>query len=259
MHSSDAAQRRAAAVAYGNRAVARQRAVSRDARRAALDCEEHAQNVVDDFDGLDAEWEYGAGNRLQRKQPSATLLCREKERVIAGHERDRRDAARAAARSNRALHEYLVWREGFERSEHQQEPQRLEQAEREAVAAAAAAAAATAAAAAAATAAAAARRARAAELAAALQVRAAPQPAHQPALVAALDGLDAARAAQSAQQPANIRPTNAAPSGTDCSVCLSALNSGDCCVTLCNHFFHASCIAVWLRSNQTCPNCRAGL
>ena len=48
----------------------------------------------------------------------------------------------------------------------------------------------------------------------------------------------------------------------ECSVCLTMIKAKDKFVRLpcsetTNHCFHADCIKPWLRSHNTCPNCRA--
>ncbi|CAK9152056.1 unnamed protein product [Ilex paraguariensis] len=47
--------------------------------------------------------------------------------------------------------------------------------------------------------------------------------------------------------------------GGDCAVCLSKFEPRDQLrlLPLCCHAFHASCIDMWLSSNQTCPLCRS--
>ncbi|KAL4585975.1 hypothetical protein LXL04_010603 [Taraxacum kok-saghyz] len=47
--------------------------------------------------------------------------------------------------------------------------------------------------------------------------------------------------------------------GGDCAVCLSKFKGIDQLrlLPLCCHAFHAQCIDVWLKSNQTCPLCRS--
>ncbi|PKA63159.1 E3 ubiquitin-protein ligase ATL59 [Apostasia shenzhenica] len=46
---------------------------------------------------------------------------------------------------------------------------------------------------------------------------------------------------------------------TECSVCLSAFRKGEKVRQLpaCKHSFHAPCIDMWLRSQTSCPCCRA--
>ncbi|XP_052172099.1 RING-H2 finger protein ATL51-like [Diospyros lotus] len=48
--------------------------------------------------------------------------------------------------------------------------------------------------------------------------------------------------------------------GGDCAVCLSEFTEGEEVQVLpeCGHSFHARCINLWLRSNPSCPLCRAG-
>ncbi|WVZ23049.1 hypothetical protein V8G54_001593 [Vigna mungo] len=43
-----------------------------------------------------------------------------------------------------------------------------------------------------------------------------------------------------------------------CSVCLSQICKGEKVRSLpvCNHSYHADCIAAWLKNNTTCPLCR---
>jgi hypothetical protein len=40
----------------------------------------------------------------------------------------------------------------------------------------------------------------------------------------------------------------------DCSICYDTKSN---CVSDCNHQFHKSCIDIWLKTNNTCPLCRA--
>ncbi|KVH94032.1 E3 ubiquitin-protein ligase EL5-like [Cynara cardunculus var. scolymus] len=46
---------------------------------------------------------------------------------------------------------------------------------------------------------------------------------------------------------------------SECSVCLSVFEEGEEVrkLPICNHFFHASCIDMWLHSHIDCPLCRA--
>jgi hypothetical protein len=42
-----------------------------------------------------------------------------------------------------------------------------------------------------------------------------------------------------------------------CSVCKEDYVDGDeVVITGCNHLFHACCLATWVKTKQTCPNCR---
>lgn len=45
----------------------------------------------------------------------------------------------------------------------------------------------------------------------------------------------------------------------DCAICLDNFNVGDKCRVLpnCHHFFHVSCIDLWLVKSPFCPICRA--
>jgi hypothetical protein len=48
----------------------------------------------------------------------------------------------------------------------------------------------------------------------------------------------------------------------ECSICLGMIKAKDTfkrlsCSETTNHCFHSKCITPWLRSNNTCPNCRA--
>ncbi|WCJ27713.1 RING/U-box superfamily protein [Euphorbia peplus] len=49
--------------------------------------------------------------------------------------------------------------------------------------------------------------------------------------------------------------------GNDCSVCLAEFQENESLRLLpkCNHSFHLSCIDTWLKSNATCPLCRANI
>ncbi|XP_044501394.1 E3 ubiquitin-protein ligase ATL4-like [Mangifera indica] len=53
--------------------------------------------------------------------------------------------------------------------------------------------------------------------------------------------------------------TRPSSSGGDCAVCLSKFEPQDQLrlLPLCCHAFHALCIDIWLKSNQTCPLCRS--
>lgn len=45
-----------------------------------------------------------------------------------------------------------------------------------------------------------------------------------------------------------------------CSICLNAYTQEEKVVRLkCNHCFHETCIEAWLKSNKTCPVCRANV
>lgn len=48
---------------------------------------------------------------------------------------------------------------------------------------------------------------------------------------------------------------------TDCSVCLSEFQDGESVrlLPMCNHVFHLPCIDTWLKSNSSCPLCRANI
>ncbi|KAH7421426.1 hypothetical protein KP509_13G056700 [Ceratopteris richardii] len=48
---------------------------------------------------------------------------------------------------------------------------------------------------------------------------------------------------------------------TECAVCLSAFQDDEelCGLPECGHFFHKSCIDMWLFSHLTCPLCRNGI
>lgn len=58
---------------------------------------------------------------------------------------------------------------------------------------------------------------------------------------------------------AAMRPVEAAVGGCDaCSICLDPLDASKPLVALrCKHMFHKACVTPWLRSNVSCPNCRA--
>ncbi|PKU72674.1 RING-H2 finger protein ATL40 [Dendrobium catenatum] len=47
--------------------------------------------------------------------------------------------------------------------------------------------------------------------------------------------------------------------GSQCAVCLSAVEEGETMRMLpnCKHFFHVKCVDKWLHSHPTCPVCRA--
>ena len=45
-----------------------------------------------------------------------------------------------------------------------------------------------------------------------------------------------------------------------CAVCRLEFEVGDTLATLpCAHFFHAECVAPWLKTNKTCPCCKREL
>ncbi|CAN0439219.1 unnamed protein product, partial [Discosporangium mesarthrocarpum] len=45
--------------------------------------------------------------------------------------------------------------------------------------------------------------------------------------------------------------------GTTCAICLCDMKEGEQMRVLpCNHFYHASCVDVWLRQNMNCPVCK---
>lgn len=48
---------------------------------------------------------------------------------------------------------------------------------------------------------------------------------------------------------------------TDCSVCLSEFQDDESVrlLPMCNHVFHLPCIDTWLKSNSSCPLCRANI
>ncbi|EPS71380.1 hypothetical protein M569_03379, partial [Genlisea aurea] len=54
---------------------------------------------------------------------------------------------------------------------------------------------------------------------------------------------------------------NGSIEGTDCAVCLSEFRENETLRLLpnCSHAFHLPCIDIWLRSNSTCPLCRADI
>ncbi|GFQ06016.1 RING-H2 finger protein atl52, partial [Phtheirospermum japonicum] len=49
--------------------------------------------------------------------------------------------------------------------------------------------------------------------------------------------------------------------GTECAVCLSEFRENESLRLLpkCRHAFHLPCIDTWLRSQSSCPLCRAGV
>eukprot|EP00866_Antonospora_locustae_P002025 jgi/Antlo1/2025/1005 len=54
--------------------------------------------------------------------------------------------------------------------------------------------------------------------------------------------------------------TKISTSDGSCSICLSDYKRGDKGFLFsCQHFFHTRCAAGWLRSHNTCPNCRRKL
>lgn len=65
------------------------------------------------------------------------------------------------------------------------------------------------------------------------------------------DDTDAARFESEEESPEQ-------PSGQDCecSICCGELASGETLRLPCDHEFHADCVQLWLRMQQTCPVCR---
>lgn len=50
----------------------------------------------------------------------------------------------------------------------------------------------------------------------------------------------------------------------ECSICINNIKKGDefrrlPCSDTVNHCFHRGCIDTWLKSNNTCPNCRSDI
>lgn len=50
----------------------------------------------------------------------------------------------------------------------------------------------------------------------------------------------------------------------ECSICINNIQKGDefrrlPCSDTVNHCFHRGCIDTWLKSNNTCPNCRSDI
>ena len=43
----------------------------------------------------------------------------------------------------------------------------------------------------------------------------------------------------------------------ECSICMEMIERDNKKTLNCNHDFHANCVNRWLRSNDTCPLCRA--
>ncbi|KAG6658025.1 hypothetical protein CIPAW_04G130800 [Carya illinoinensis] len=56
----------------------------------------------------------------------------------------------------------------------------------------------------------------------------------------------------------DVEMIDASSTATECTVCLSTLESEDMARLLpnCKHIFHAECIDKWLSSHSTCPICR---
>ncbi|KAL5227865.1 hypothetical protein ABZP36_016130 [Zizania latifolia] len=52
-----------------------------------------------------------------------------------------------------------------------------------------------------------------------------------------------------------------AAGGTECAICLGAMQEGDVVRVLpaCGHMFHVACVDRWLASSSSCPVCRAGV
>eukprot|EP00300_Choanocystis_sp_HF-7_P030186 c38955_g1_i1.p1 GENE.c38955_g1_i1~~c38955_g1_i1.p1 ORF type:complete len:264 (-),score=37.14 c38955_g1_i1:70-831(-) len=56
----------------------------------------------------------------------------------------------------------------------------------------------------------------------------------------------------------NFQPSEMDPEDAKCAICLSNYDQDEEVMTLpCNHHFHKDCAKVWLKSNATCPFCRA--
>ncbi|CAH8381118.1 unnamed protein product [Eruca vesicaria subsp. sativa] len=59
----------------------------------------------------------------------------------------------------------------------------------------------------------------------------------------------------------SVTRRSTASNSSDCAVCLSKFEPDDQLrlLPLCCHAFHADCIDIWLKANQTCPLCRSPL
>lgn len=44
-----------------------------------------------------------------------------------------------------------------------------------------------------------------------------------------------------------------------CSICLENLKDDKCVILSCDHIYHKVCIKLWLKKNDTCPNCRINI
>jgi E3 ubiquitin-protein ligase RNF115/126 len=71
-------------------------------------------------------------------------------------------------------------------------------------------------------------------------------------------------AAQSAIQSLPKRKVDKEMLGNDakaeCSICMDAVALGtEVAVLPCKHWFHFSCIEMWLNQHNTCPHCRRGI
>lgn len=43
----------------------------------------------------------------------------------------------------------------------------------------------------------------------------------------------------------------------ECVICLQNININEKIIKLrCNHYFHKSCVLLWINKNKTCPTCR---
>lgn len=60
----------------------------------------------------------------------------------------------------------------------------------------------------------------------------------------------------------NVIPEYIAEGQLDCNICLEKIEVGEKirilpCSANVNHKYHSKCIDQWLKSNNTCPTCRA--
>lgn len=44
-----------------------------------------------------------------------------------------------------------------------------------------------------------------------------------------------------------------------CSICLENLKDDKCVILSCEHIYHNICIKLWLKKNDSCPNCRINI
>ena len=77
-------------------------------------------------------------------------------------------------------------------------------------------------------------------------------------LAADVDKLAASRAKKRARVQEPEPPQEPEEEAEECPVCLDPM-TGATATLVCGHLFHKDCITDWVRSQATCPTCRATL